>query len=115
MPSRARLRPRAPCWPRPRSSAAPLLRAQLLFFLGEDYEAHRLLSHLVFPDFRPENLLIDPLFTEELLPLLFIEHARSASPGHSSVVQAGRVASQVNDLMTGRYRDLQARVQSGCS
>ena len=59
---------------------APLLRAQLLFFLRENDEAHRLLSHLLIADHRPDNLLTDPLFTEELLPLLFIEHARSAGP-----------------------------------
>ncbi len=73
---------------------APLLRAQLLFFLGEDYEAHLLLRHLLFPDSRPENLLTDPLFTEELLPLLFIEHARSASPGHSSVLQSALIGDR---------------------
>jgi len=73
---------------------APLLRAQLLFFLREDYEAHRLLSHLLFPDFRPENLLTDPLFTEELLPLLFIEHARSAGPAHASVLQAALIGDR---------------------
>jgi hypothetical protein len=70
---------------------APLLRAQLLFFLGEDYEAHQLLGHLLFPDFRPENLLTGPLFTEEFLPLLFSEHARSASPGHHSVLRAALI------------------------
>lgn len=73
---------------------APLLRAQLLFFLREDYEAHRLLSDLLIPDFRPENLLTDPVFTEELLPLLFIEHARSATPAHASVLQTALIGDR---------------------
>jgi hypothetical protein len=73
---------------------APLLHVQLLFFLGEDYEADGLLRDLLFPDFRPENLLSDPLFTEELLPLLFIKHARSASPGHSSVLQSALIGDR---------------------
>lgn len=66
---------------------APLLRAQLLFFLGEEYEAYRLLRQLLSPNSRPAGLLTGPLFTEELLPLLFIEHARSAGPAHASILQ----------------------------
>jgi hypothetical protein len=73
---------------------AALLRAQILFFLGEEYAAQRLLRHLLFPGFRPENLLTDPLFTEELLPLLFIEHARSATPAHSSILQTALIGQR---------------------
>jgi hypothetical protein len=73
---------------------AALLHVQILFFLGEEYAAQRLLSHLLFPGFRPENLLTDPLFTEELLPLLFIEHARSATPAHSSILQAALIGQR---------------------
>lgn len=68
-------------------SRAPLLRVQLLLFLGEDYEALGLLGHLLSPDFRPGNLLTDPLFTEEFLPLLFIEHPRFAPYGQGSVLR----------------------------
>jgi hypothetical protein len=72
-------------------SRAALLRVQLLLFLGEDYEANQLLGHLLHRDFRPETLLADPLFIEELLPLLFIEHARWASGGHLSVLQGALI------------------------
>jgi hypothetical protein len=73
---------------------AALLRVQLLLFLGKNDEAYQLLRHLLIPAYRPENLLTDPLFTEELLPLLFIEHERFGRGAHKSVLQAALIGSR---------------------
>jgi hypothetical protein len=75
-------------------SRAGLLRAQLLLFLGQQDDAHLLLGHLLSPNARPESLLTDPLFTEEILPLLFIEHDRTAGPAHASVLQAALIGDR---------------------
>jgi hypothetical protein len=75
-------------------SRAGLLQAQLLLFLGQQDDAYLLLSHLLHPESRPEGLLTDPLFTEEILPLLFIEHDRMAGPAHASVLQAALIGDR---------------------
>jgi hypothetical protein len=61
---------------------AIVLRVQLLLLLGRRSEADQLLNRLLHPSGLPGGFLTDPLFTEEFLPLLFAQHAESATPHH---------------------------------
>ncbi|MEW2353814.1 SMI1/KNR4 family protein [Spirillospora sp. NPDC029432] len=61
---------------------ATVLLDQLLCFLGKPSPKR----WLMYPSPESESLLDDPMFTEELLPLLFAEHARMGRPpGHSNI------------------------------
>ncbi|MEU6035544.1 SMI1/KNR4 family protein [Actinomadura sp. NPDC047616] len=66
---------------------AAVLRAQILLFLGRTYEAEQLLGRLLHPSFTPDGFLSDPLFTEEFLPLLFVQHGQVSSPHRNSILQ----------------------------
>ncbi|WP_168211268.1 SMI1/KNR4 family protein [Actinosynnema sp. ALI-1.44] len=72
---------------------ATVLRAQLELVLGNDYQAGMLFSRLLRPGFMPEGFLTDPLFTDELLPWLFVEQERS--PGYrSSILQSALIGDR---------------------
>ncbi|WP_406641221.1 SMI1/KNR4 family protein [Amycolatopsis sp. WGS_07] len=64
---------------------ATVLLAQLQLLLGQEYQASQSLSRLLYQ--APDGFLADPLFTDELMPWLLTEHARSATDYHRSVLQ----------------------------
>ncbi|WP_433333952.1 SMI1/KNR4 family protein [Spirillospora sp. CA-294931] len=92
--------------------AASVLRLQLLLFLDRTDEARQLMARLL-DDSTPDGFLNDPLFTEELLPLLFAEHERSASTGPSSILQAAMDEGDPEVLLA--VDDHQTRLSQGDS
>ncbi|WP_131736107.1 SMI1/KNR4 family protein [Actinomadura roseirufa] len=90
-------------------SRAAVLRAQLLVFLTHEYEALQLLGQLLHPSFMPEGFLADPLFAEEFLPLLFVEHAQNASRGHNSILQSAMLGERPEIHLV--IADYQARLR----
>ncbi|MBB4683821.1 SMI1/KNR4 family protein [Amycolatopsis jiangsuensis] len=73
---------------------ATVLRVQILLLSGDHYEAGTLLGRLLHPAFLTEGFLTDPVFTEELLPYLFHEHARVAGSARNSVLQSAMVGER---------------------
>lgn len=73
---------------------ATVLRVQSLLFLGERYEAEQLLGRLMHPSFMPDGFLADPLFTQEILPLLFAEHGRAATRSHHSILRSAMIGDR---------------------
>ncbi|SMD25828.1 SMI1 / KNR4 family (SUKH-1) [Kibdelosporangium aridum] len=72
---------------------ATVLRVQLELLLGNDYQAGMLLSRLLHPGFMPDGWLTDPLFTEELMPWLLNQHAKT--PGYrNSILQSALIGEQ---------------------
>ncbi|MFD2471296.1 SMI1/KNR4 family protein [Amycolatopsis silviterrae] len=64
---------------------ATVLLAQLHLLLGQEYQASQSLRRLLRQV--PDGFLADPLFTDELMPWLLTEHARSATGYRHSVLQ----------------------------
>ncbi|MEV5703822.1 SMI1/KNR4 family protein [Actinoallomurus sp. NPDC052274] len=94
-------------------SRATILRAQILLLLGRTDEAEQLLGRLLHPSFTPDGFLADPLFAEEFLPLLFAEHARTASPGHNSILQSALIGEHPElQLIIAEH---QARLRRGAA
>ncbi|QUQ65328.1 hypothetical protein [Kutzneria sp. CA-103260] len=52
---------------------ATVLRTQILLVLGQEYEARQLLH----PSFLHDGFLADPLFTQQFVPYLFDDDART--------------------------------------
>ncbi|MFI9503703.1 SMI1/KNR4 family protein [Nocardia sp. NPDC052566] len=67
---------------------ATVLRVQLLMFLttSSPYEASRLLSRLLPPAPVPDGFFTGPLFTEEFLPCMFLQHAHK-EPWYGSALE----------------------------
>lgn len=73
---------------------ASVLRAQILLFLGREYEAKPLIGRLLHPSFLPDGFLTDPLFTEEFVPYLFDDDARTNRPHHSSTLALAMIGER---------------------
>ncbi|WP_067477878.1 SMI1/KNR4 family protein [Actinomadura hibisca] len=93
------------------SELATLLRVQLLFFQDRSYETEMLLGRLLYSSLVAEGLFEGSLFAEEILPLLFVQHARNASVGHNSLLQSA-LTSDRPDLLLPVARH-QARLRRG--
>ncbi|MEV6768991.1 SMI1/KNR4 family protein [Nocardia sp. NPDC051030] len=69
---------------------AAVLRVQLLAFLGASpYEASQLMSHLLPPASVPDDFFTGPLFTEEFLPCMFLQHENN-EPWRASVLESAQ-------------------------
>ncbi|WP_185845615.1 SMI1/KNR4 family protein [Kibdelosporangium aridum] len=94
---------------------ATVLRVQLELLLGHDYQAGILLGRLLYPDFMPDGWLTDPLFTEELLPYLLDQHAKT--PGYrNSVLQSALIGERPEiqlAIAEGQARQRNSRVSFG--
>lgn len=71
---------------------ATVLRVQLLMFLGTSspYEASRLLSRLLPPASVPDGFFTGPLFTEEFLPCMFLQHTNK-EPWYGSALEVAQI------------------------
>ncbi|MFD2420853.1 SMI1/KNR4 family protein [Amycolatopsis pigmentata] len=93
-------------------SRATMLRAQILLLLGREDEAKELLGQLLNPSFTPDDFLTDPLFTEEFVPYLFDDDARTNRPAHLSTLAAATIGERPEIMrMIAEHRPrFQARV-----
>ncbi len=71
---------------------ATILLVQLDLLLGREYQASQSFSRLLHQ--APEGFFADPLFTEEFLPWLFAEHARTATNHRHSVLQTAMIGER---------------------
>lgn len=73
---------------------ATVLRTQLLLLLGREHEAKQLLGRLLHPSFLPVGFLTDPLFTEEFVPYLFDDDARTSRPHQLSTLGCAMIGER---------------------
>ncbi|MGC7098688.1 SMI1/KNR4 family protein [Amycolatopsis lurida] len=73
---------------------ATVLRSQLLLLLNRHYEAGMLVGRLLHPAFMPDGFLDDPLFTEEFLPWLFLQHDQTVRPGRASILEGAMIGDR---------------------
>ncbi|GAB2521615.1 SMI1/KNR4 family protein [Nocardia heshunensis] len=85
---------------------ATLLRVQLQLFLERESSlTNQSLSRVLRMDAVSEGFLTTPLFTEELLPYLFVQHARDSRPYLATVLQGAMIEqAPVIQLAIGEYQ-----------
>ncbi|ALG12021.1 SMI1/KNR4 family protein [Kibdelosporangium phytohabitans] len=94
---------------------ATVLRVQLELLLGMDYQAGMLLSRLLHPEFVLDGFLTDPVFTDELLPWLLVQHD-ATPPYRGSALQSLLVVGRQEirqAVDAGRIRHEQTPVNFG--
>ncbi|MFI9812509.1 SMI1/KNR4 family protein [Saccharothrix variisporea] len=73
---------------------ATVLHAQILLFLGREHEANQLIGQLLHLPSQPDDFLTDPLFTEEFVPYLFHDHARTNQPHRLSTLGTAMIGER---------------------